>query len=258
MACAIEDAGFEIRDQIMWIYGQGFPKSLNIGKAVDKLQGNKREVIKKDRGHTGERVKNHEGLHDDDNYEWIGEFNVTKGTSEWEGWGTALKPAHEPIVLARKPLSEKTIVENILKWGVGGLAIDNCRIETNENLAKDADGHKLDTTKQGWGFKAVPRGNEGRFPANVIHDGSDEVVKLFPNSKAGSFKGDGSKSGGIWNKSTGQPAGKEYGDYGSVARFFYCAKASTSERNFGCENLFILKENITKEDIVEIKHLLLI
>jgi len=93
MACAIEDAGFEIRDQIMWVYGSGFPKSLNIGKAVTKTMGDEDGKV-------------------------------------WEGYGTALKPAHEPIVLARKPLSEKTVAENCLKWGVGGLAIDECRVGT--------------------------------------------------------------------------------------------------------------------------------
>ena len=115
MACAIEDAGFEVRDMIEWVYGSGFPKSLNIGKAVDKLQGNEREETHKETKadstyHTqnvGETIKN------------TSTYSVTKGTSEWEGWGTALKPAHEPICMARKPLGEKTIVENVLKWGTG-------------------------------------------------------------------------------------------------------------------------------------------
>ena len=118
MTCAIEDAGFEIRDMIAWIYGSGFPKSLNIGKAVDKLQGNEREITGKKEGTyadirsgsldasiSGERKRL--------------EVMNTKGTSELEGWGTALKPALEPITVARKPLSEKTVAENCLKWGVG-------------------------------------------------------------------------------------------------------------------------------------------
>jgi site-specific DNA-methyltransferase (adenine-specific) len=129
MAVRIEDAGFEIRDQIMWVYGSGFPKSHNIGKAVDKLQGNEREVV---------------GTSDKKSFESWADFtereferkdnNITKGTSEWEGWGTALKPSHEPIVMARKPLSEKTVAENVLRWGTGGLNIDESRIGTDDNL----------------------------------------------------------------------------------------------------------------------------
>jgi site-specific DNA-methyltransferase (adenine-specific) len=108
MAVRIEDAGFEIRDQIMWIYGSGFPKSLNIGKAVDKIQGNEREVGKlKFKGGTQLGVINDDNWKPKDVYE-------SKGNTEWEGWGTALKPAHEPIVMARKPLSEKTVVDNVL------------------------------------------------------------------------------------------------------------------------------------------------
>ena len=129
MAVAIEDAGFEIRDQMMWLYGSGFPKSLNIGKAIDKKQGNEREVV-------GTRIS---AFGDADSSEtsdgrnlWgkesTKEVNLTKGNSEYEGWGTALKPAHEPIVMARKPLSESSIVDNVLKHGTGGINIDDCRI----------------------------------------------------------------------------------------------------------------------------------
>ena len=129
MASAIEDAGFEVRDMIEWVYGSGFPKSLNIGKAVDKLQGNEREV-------TGERevldIRNGHGR-EYGSAMFAGEktgkiiHQETKGTSEWEGWGTALKPAHEPICMARKPLEAKTVAENCLKWGTGGINIDESR-----------------------------------------------------------------------------------------------------------------------------------
>jgi site-specific DNA-methyltransferase (adenine-specific) len=200
MACAIEDAGFEIRDQIMWVYGSGFPKSHNIGKAVDKKLGNEREeYIREDFAKRSNKTKQRNSQVP------CGEKGrYTKGTSQWEGYGTALKPAHEPIVLARKPLSEKTIAKNVLKWGTGGLNIDKCRVEHNEDLSVKRDGHKLDTNKQGWGFKAVDRDNKGRFPANFIHDGSQEVMDLFPNK---------------------------------AHRFFYCPKASKKERNMGCEGL---------------------
>ena len=125
MAVRVEDAGFEIRDQIMWIYGSGFPKSHNIGKSVDKLLGNEREVI-------GTKIHSQKGVKAAEERTTIGagafgeprEADITKGTSQYEGWGTALKPAHEPIVMARKPLSEKTVVNNVLEWGTGGINID--------------------------------------------------------------------------------------------------------------------------------------
>ena len=116
MAVNIEDAGFEIRDQIMWVYGSGFPKSHNIGKAVDKLQGGSREVVGQDQ--SGSKRNAMAGDFKG------GKYDLTKGTSQYEGWGTALKPSHEPIVVARKPLSEKTVAKNVLKHGTGGINID--------------------------------------------------------------------------------------------------------------------------------------
>ena len=252
MACAIEDAGFEIRDQIMWVYGSGFPKSLNIGKAVDKLQGNKRAVI-------GSRHRNVKPFDDENGWNknnTTGNHEYTKGNSEWEGYGTALKPAHEPIVLARKPLSEKTVAENCLKWGVGGLAIDNCRIgHTKDNppipqLAQGKTDIKTDNKMYGRNSfnesktKSTIGGNLlGRFPANLIHDGSEEVVELFPNNSEGckphkinskNKKYDG--WGNITNKN-GEEVGYTDGNNKSASRFFYCAKTSSSERNKGCEEL---------------------
>jgi DNA modification methylase len=163
MTCAIEDAGFEIRDCVFWTYGSGFPKSLNIGKAYDKLKGNDREVIGSKKG---------QGNIPNDRGNWGLKPNedvvVDKGTSEWEGWGTALKPAVEPIVMARKPLKEKTIVENVIKWGVGGINIDESRIAP------------IGMTKGGCKFKSAffESGDsnfnkefdesKGRFPANLI------------------------------------------------------------------------------------------
>ena len=122
MAVNIEDAGFEIRDMIAWVYGSGFPKSLNIGKAIDKVQGNEREVI-------GSRISafgdSDESESEDGRNLWskpaTQEVILDKGNSEWEGWGTALKPALEPITVARKPLSENTVAENVLKHGTGGI-----------------------------------------------------------------------------------------------------------------------------------------
>jgi site-specific DNA-methyltransferase (adenine-specific) len=122
IAVAIEDAGFDIRDQIMWIYATGFPKSHNIGKAIDKIQGNKREVVgkKENKINLNATKKGDKSFYENawNNKDYI-DLEITKGQSEWEGWGSSLKPAHEPIVMARKPLSEKSVAENVIKWGTG-------------------------------------------------------------------------------------------------------------------------------------------
>jgi len=203
MAVNIEDAGFEIRDMIAWVYGSGFPKSLNIGKAVDKLQGNERATVREYETHD---IRN-AGLMDRKPSLTVVE---TKGTSEFEGWGTALKPALEPITVARKPLEKGlTVAENCLKWGVGGLDIDGCRVGI-DTIKHSQDHKSFQKWKEqdGRTHKEVENPNptfyQGRFPANLIHDGSDEVVSGFPND---------------------------------TSRFFYCAKASKSERNMGCEGL---------------------
>src|SRR3990167_7926645 len=141
MAVNIEDAGFEIRDMIAWVYGSGFPKSLDIGKAVDKLQGNERNIIGKKTGTYADikrdQLTGQDGLHGGVATERSRiEVLETKGDSEYEGWGTALKPALEPIPMARKPLSEDTVAANVLKWGVGGINIDGCRVEWDEKGLK--------------------------------------------------------------------------------------------------------------------------
>lgn len=236
MAVRIEDAGFEIRDMIAWVYGSGFPKSLNIGKAVDKMQGNEREVTADNPNH---RTLQETGTMVGEPH--TGDGKISKGTSEWEGWGTALKPAFEPITVARKPI-EGTVADNCLKWGVGGINIDGCRVETEEQLGREQKDGPLPPK---YGFNNNSMGNKfqegsplGRFPANFIHDGSEEVLELFPNTKSGS---------GVKKKASGSAdsifnINKIEGDYlqgdsDSAARFFYCAKASKSERNAGCEEL---------------------
>lgn len=240
MACNIEDAGFEIRDMIAWVYGSGFPKSLNIGKAIDKLQGNEREIIGKSRRHNsaefgGEKYGEYKG----------GVPNETKGNSEWEGWGTALKPALEPITMARKPLSENTVVENCLKHGVGGINIDECRLATGEDLGRE---QKDGPMPPKYGFNNNKMGNKfqegsplGRFPANFIHDGSDEVVSGFPDTKGS--KGGIRKAGSEFGQNSGWNDHKNvdtvrigHNDSGSASRFFYCAKASSNERNDGVDD----------------------
>jgi site-specific DNA-methyltransferase (adenine-specific) len=249
MACAIEDAGFEIRDQIMWCYAQGFPKSLNIGKAVDKLQGNEREVVGNNPNFRP--VSGKEGYLGQSNFRQTDGMSVsTKGTSEWEGWGTALKPAVEPICMARKPLEKGlTVAESCLKWGVGGINIDACRVGIEERTycGSGAQPNKLNNHAKGDTGIGLMDGSgkhmsftvNGRFPANFIHDGSEEVVDLFPNtqpSKGGYVRktGDSQFFDQMGDGNTNPPDGLN--DSGSAARFFYCAKASTSERSSGLLN----------------------
>jgi DNA modification methylase len=210
MAVAIEDSGFEIRDMIEWVYGSGFPKSLNIGKAVDKLQGNEREDLGIEDPNTKGRYKGIGGFDGvkKNNANEKRDRNLTKGTSEWEGKGTALKPAHEPICMARKPLAEKTVAENCLKWGTGGINIDESRVggklEGDPNRFAKTDGGSFNK----FSYSEPVVRNEGRFPANLIHDNSEEVRECFPNESERFFKS-----------------------------IIYQAKASKSERNKGCEGL---------------------
>ena len=234
MAVRIEDAGFEIRDMIAWVYGSGFPKSLNIGKAIDKIQGNERENL----GFNPNSRPNQEGKQP---LTMSGKFtytNLTKGTSEWEGWGTALKPALEPITVARKPLSEKTVAENVLKWGVGGVNIDGCRVGTElmKETASDGTFKSSNNSMSGYntGRYNTGRYNTGRFPANLIHDGSEEVLSLFPETKSGGTTTEGAINN--WGNLR-TPLNYIESNSGSASRFFYCAKASKSERNKGLEGM---------------------
>lgn len=326
MAVRIEDAGFEIRDMIAWIYGSGFPKSLNIGKSVDKIGNRVKELhnftkwfdelcIGKDL--TNKQIDEFLGLESggstashyrgwdtqqpryprENHYkrlkEWLGfgdvwdekiaeverelvgvqekamsgwntdgstkfiDRDITKGTSEWEGWGTSLKPALEPITVARKPI-EGNVAQNCLKWGVGGINIDESRValagewdkgtmgtfrKAYDDPDKTYDGTKGNVKFGGDKLRANRDVVEkfGRFPANLIHDGSDEVVGLFPNTKSQSGKKTLSTSniyGGnslLNSKTKGTDEISGYDDSGSAARFFYCAKASKSERNRGLD-----------------------
>ncbi len=165
MVTAIEMAGFQIRDCVTYLFGSGFPKSHNVGKSVDKLRGTVREVTGKIKAPGFAKKEVEMGKQNRSVYE----FTKTEGQSEWEGWGTALKPMQELIVLARKPLDKGlTIAQNCLKHGTGGLNIHDCRVEHNEDLTTNPRPGKLDTQGMGWGFKRMPRDNKGRFPGNVI------------------------------------------------------------------------------------------
>lgn len=242
MACAIEDAGFEVRDMIEWVYGSGFPKSLNIGKAVDKLQGNEREEYIDEDFIKRNPKDNSDGVFESGLKDGIDGAKRTKGTSEWEGWGTALKPAHEPICMARKPLAEKTVAENCLKWGTGGINIDESRVEYTGQTDPRTFGGKWKTDKAAQnvyegGYEGTDQtvSAQGRFPANLLHDNSEEVRECFPETKSG---------GGVKKKASGTAEGifninridGEYlnGDSGNASRFFksilYYPKASKGER----------------------------
>lgn len=176
MVVNVEDAGFEIREQIMWVFGSGFPKSHNIGKAIDKKLGNKRDIV----GEYKQTIPQITPWKDVERFE--SKNLQTKGESDWEGWGTALKPAHEPIVMARKPF-KGDVASNVIKYGTGAINIDGCRVGTEEITI-----NKLEEWS-GFGQKKNPdytsTNNVGRFPANFIHDGLDEEwSKYFYCAKA--------------------------------------------------------------------------
>jgi site-specific DNA-methyltransferase (adenine-specific) len=218
LACAIEDAGWEIRDCLMWVYGSGFPKSLDVSKAIDKTAGAEREVVGTKLGLPGYHLNAHqggeafgEGLSSSTFETRLASSQVTAPATEaakqWQGWGTALKPAYEPILLARKPFPT-TVAANVLTHGTGGLNIDGCRVGTDEVL----QGSTVRNDIRGGGFASGHKQNPGdipdyaqsplgRWPANFIHDGSDEACSPL----------------------------------GESSRFFYCAKASKKDRDEGLD-----------------------
>jgi DNA modification methylase len=236
MVCAIEDAGFEIRDTILWIYGSGFPKSLDILKAIDKQAGAKRENILNE---NGEQVWTSQKQGKKSMFDGGKERPATYPATYWQGWGTALKPAVEPICMARKPLSEKTVAQNVLKWGTGGININGCRIELDgtENLNAIQKGNiygngEIYGKAEQKHITSTYKSND-RFPANVILSDDEEVLSQFPNSTSGKMdsisKG---KNYGIYGKYAGHHVTAEASE-GSAARFFYIAKSDQSERNDG-------------------------
>jgi len=232
LACAVEDAGFEIRDMVSWLYGSGFPKSHNVGKAIDRHNGDERPVV------GTETIANDmrggallDVAHGIDRPAF--ERNVTSAASAasaaWEGWGTALKPACEPIVLARKPLSG-TVAANVLVHSTGALNIDGCRVDATDNTTKawrGAGDRDRDQYRTGTSGKPVPT-DKGRWPANVITDGSEEVQAAFPPTAPSSI---GKPRGAASGDGCGMTrTGTEYADAGSAARFFYSSKADAADR----------------------------
>jgi site-specific DNA-methyltransferase (adenine-specific) len=309
MACRIEDAGFEIRDMIAWVYGSGFPKSLNVAAAIAKMAEPKAEpkaeeiefcqwlrdnstpeVVSQTLGRrfwdcevqivnaaTKERPvmarralvptaakwqgfkEQHQGTippwieelakpepqrAETPGEEWTpGKGNGTTGSGDWQGWGTALKPALEPITVARKPLTG-TVAENVLAHGTGALNVDGCRVGTDGGTAKGSKPMGEGNGIYGAGLHGaceITQLSAGRWPANLIHDGSEEVVGLFPANRPGAASNGSKSTGGLAGSSTFAIHPREQkpgrGDSGSAARFFYCAKASKRDRDEGCEGM---------------------
>lgn len=223
MCCNIEDAGFEIRDMIAWVYGSGFPKSHNISKAIDKAAGAKREVVGI-AGSSGRTRTHMDGLKG-------GEYDATDDAKQWNGWGTALKPALEPITLARKPF-KGTVAANVIEHGTGGLNVDACRVGEEKRLNGSASSN--DIYGQFQGRETQGRETQGRWPANLIHDGSDEVVAQFPQSKGAVSNSSKGMNGNTYSGATlARETTPGRGDSGSAARFFYCPKASKKDRGEG-------------------------
>lgn len=235
MAVRIEDAGFEIRDMIAWVYGSGFPKSLDVSKAIDKAAGAKRKVVGPNPNSRPNMVRVEASVLAP-RVDAPLTAPATKAARKWQGWGTALKPALEPITVARKPLIG-TVAENVLAHGTGALNVDGCRVPG----ALEGDPTRFAKTDGGefiYKFDNAPTVRaEGRWPANLIHDNSEEVVGLFPVTGASKAapRGGTNPNPMDWGKSRpdGQIAKGHNDNGGSAARFFYCAKASKRDRGEG-------------------------
>lgn len=259
LACAIEDAGWEIRDTIMWVYGSGFPKSLDVSKAIDKAAGAERELGPKRVSADGTVAHDGAGKR---NAGWERpwredtkaverntrvSYPATPAARRWSGWGTALKPAWEPVIVARKPLAG-TVAENVLRHGTGAINVDGCRVGADAGWS-----YPNGRGGSGWhGRKSLEhnldepmRATSGRWPANLIHDGSDEATAGFPKSNGTKpiqrpegfkrFTGQDYARGNEYLTPAYESPG--YTDSGSAARFFYCAKASKADRDEGCEGM---------------------
>lgn len=258
-ATAWENAGFEVRDCVNHVFGSGFPKSLDISKAIDKHLGKSRKIVSQEPtsgiGGNGRYHGHSQGsLHTR-----YGE-PVSDAAKQWDGWGSALKPAHEMWWLLRKPLAESTLARNVIAHGAGGFNIDACRvgISGGHKAAADAVGYDAGTVNAlGGGLNSMrspQRDDLGRYPANLIHDGSDEVVALFPETSGGR-RAEMTNRGSIWGRTNADLDVLGHQDQaGSAARYFmacpdndaedeqarsmiYCPKASKADRGDGCEDL---------------------
>ena len=245
MACATEDAGFEIRDQLAWCYGSGFPKSHDVSKGIDKAAGAERPVTHttKSGGLARQNTVNAEqGFRPDDYYAERGnQFRsndpITPEAAQWQGWGTALKPAWEPICLARKPLAESSVAANVLAHGTGAINVDGCRVEAaGRTLIVSDKRASVNTYGDGLnGSRNAGITDQGRFPANILHDGSGEVVGCFPDAPGQQRTVTGNEPSSPFANIYGDMPNRAggavpRGDSGSAARFFYSAKAGPLDR----------------------------
>lgn len=273
---ALEDAGFDVVSQVVHLFGSGFPKGQAVGKMMDKKMGLEREVVgtvKKVQSYGFEANNTLGGSPDK-----VGLMDVTAPASElsaaWEGFNTGIKPAHEIWWLVQKPISEKTIVANVLKWGTGALNIDGCRVGEDVRFNPPAQntkyGNSLNMSKTGMPLNANGTTAKGRYPSTLIHDGSDAVLSVFPetNQTGGGRKGENgtrtylkqqnNRNAQCSNLNPDNPNAiwdAERQDWyvltpthnddtgGNASRYFYCAKISPKDRNQGCEHLFWRDDN---------------
>ena len=243
MATAIEDAGFEIRDSLMWLYGSGFPKSHDVSKGIDKAAGAVREVVGLSQNSRATQNIGARGFDAAIGGSALGGINLTAPATpeavQWAGWGTALKPAFELITLARKPLGRNTVAANVLEFGTGALNIDACRVafegcDTTASAASAGAGSgQFGPIGFARGIVSPPHAL-GRWPANVLHDGSEEVLEAFARfGESKSSTAAGRYCAGAPSKAKGAESarvGFGHGDSGTAARFFYCAKANAADR----------------------------
>ena len=251
LACAVEDAGFELRDSIAWLYAQGFPKSLDVSKAIDKAAGAERPSLGVVKGAASSNTAS------------LGEFAptyhatapATPDAERWQGWGTALKPAFEPVVVARKPLVG-TVASNVLAWGTGALNVDGCRIAMGDEKPPTGSGGPNTRTSMAGGIMHGTGGNitppAGRWPANVVLDGraAAELDRQSGESSSRVGKPRGAAHGEGWGMTA---TGAEYADTGGASRFFYVAKAPTSERPRYNKSVLRLRAGLTPEQVGHVR-----
>lgn len=241
MAVRIEDAGFEIRDMIAWVYSSGFPKSHCVSKMIDKMHGQDREKLYVT-SITGQRKEGRQEIYNNgkgiDTLVNYATAPATDAARQWQGWGTALKPALEPITVARKPLTG-TVAANVLEYGTGALNIDGCRVAADDGYIENAVTQGVNTARTSFEPRREKRtfapSQAGRWPANLIHDGSEEVLDGFPHSKSGAVSENHKRNtdggnGNTHGKMAGAVGPFRDASEGSAARFFYCAKASRADR----------------------------
>jgi DNA modification methylase len=229
MSLSIRLAGFEMRDACLWLYGSGFPKGLDVAKGIDVAKG---KLLSENKAMSG------------GNYTRLTHELQTDQAKQWEGWNTNLKPAYEPIIMARKPL-DGTVVNNVLKHGVGGLNIDACRVKTDDSTARNRNNVGQNTYTSEWGAYQTETHTQGRYPANIILDGSDSVEGLFPETQArqASQASQASQRRKVKYETMGKlslerPAWNAVEDYaGSASRYFYHAKASKADRDEGVNGM---------------------